>query len=139
MVRRVVAPLTEGLFSIVDGELTLIGGRSPSCGMYHFPLGPVCPYHGTDDIEAVDLPRTARLRWWTAVTAAPPGYHGPVPYGFGVVELDCDPGLRIIGRLTEPDPSALEERAPMAVAAVELPDGDGGVVVTWAFTRSETP
>ena len=23
---------------------------------------------------------------WTAVTTAPPGYEGPVPYGFGVVE-----------------------------------------------------
>ncbi|HKA84608.1 MAG TPA: OB-fold domain-containing protein [Acidimicrobiales bacterium] len=85
----------------------------------------------------VSLPRTGSLWAWTAVTAAPPGYEGPVPYGFGVVELD-GVGLRVVGRLTEPDPSALREGQPMVVTTETLP---GGLVV-WAFTpeaMSSTP
>lgn len=101
----------------------LIGGYSPSSGHHHYPLGPVCPYTGADDVEAVDLPTTGRLWAWTAVTAAPPGYDGPVPYGFGVVELDGI-GLRLVTRLTEPDPSKLSEGQ-----AMHLVDDD----VSWAF------
>ena len=42
----------------VDGDgLVLRGGRSPSSGLYHFPLSDVCPYTGADDVEPVDLPR----------------------------------------------------------------------------------
>jgi len=68
---------------------------------------------------------------WTAVTAAPPGYEGPVPYGFGVVELPAD-GLRVVTRLAESDPAALEEGAPMRFAVVPLGPG----IVTWAYERA---
>ncbi len=54
-------------------------------------------------------PTSGRLWLWTAVTSAPPGYAGPVPYGFGVVELD-GVGLRVVGRLTESDPANLARR-----------------------------
>ena len=72
-----------------DGTITLIGGYSPTSGQYHFPLLDTCPYSGATDVERVLLSRDATLWAWTAVTAAPPGYEGPVPYGFGVVELDA--------------------------------------------------
>jgi uncharacterized OB-fold protein len=105
-----------------DGP-ALIGGYSPTSGHHHFPLGPVCPYSGADDVEEVRLPTTGRLWLWTAVTAAPAGYEGPVPYGFGVVHLDGI-DLRVITRLTEPDPAQLQEGQPMHL----VPDG-----VAWAF------
>jgi uncharacterized OB-fold protein len=89
----------------------------------------MCPYRGADDVERVLLSRDATLWAWTAVTAAPPGYEGPVPYGFGIVELTRE-RLRIVTRLTEPDPSRLAFGQPMTLVADELPDG----VVTWAFT-----
>ena len=54
-----------------------------------------------------------------------------MPYGFGVVELPDD-GLRVVTRLTEPDPSALEVGAPMRFTVVPLVAG----VVTWAFERA---
>jgi uncharacterized OB-fold protein len=129
--------VTEGLFRIgPDGEVTLHGGWSPSSRLAHFPPGPVCPYTGADDVEVRDLPRTGRLWLWTAVTNAPPGYHGPVPYGIGIVELD-DVGLRVVGRLTEADPLTLREGMRMEVVAAELPDGDGGTVTVWAFSPSD--
>jgi len=124
-----VKPIADGLFELHDdGSITLIGGFSPASGLYHFPLLDTCPYSGATDVERVPLSRAATLWAWTAVTAAPPGYAGRVPYGFGVVEL-VEERLRIITRLREADPQQLAFGQPMTLVADELPDG----VVTWAF------
>jgi uncharacterized OB-fold protein len=112
----------------VEGGAALVGGYSPTSGRYHFPLGPACPYTGAEDVEEVPLSTEGRLWAWTTVTAPPPGYEGPVPYGFGIVELERE-GLRVVGRLTEADPARLEAGQPMRVVADHLP----GDVVTWAF------
>lgn len=123
-------PIADGLF-ILDGEtLRLVGGYSPSSGRHHFPRAPVCPYTGADDVEEVALSDHGRLWAWTAVTVAPPGYDGPVPYGFGIVELP--EGLRVVGRIIEADPGRLSEGQPMRVVPETLRD-----VVTWAFAPAE--
>jgi uncharacterized protein len=119
----------DGLFeSAADGSIALTGGYSPTSGKYHFPLLDTCPYSGARDVQKVTLSRDATLWAWTAVTAAPPGYAGPVPYGFGVVELVHEQ-LRVITRLRESDPTRLEFGQPLTLVTDELPDG----VVTWAF------
>ena len=118
------------LFRCEGDTLVLHGGRSKSSGLYHFPLSDVCPYTGADDVQAVDLPTSGQLWLWTSVTSAPPGYEGPVPYGFGIVELDGI-ALRVVGRLTESDPSNLEAGQRMRVVADEF---DG--ITTWAFAPS---
>lgn len=119
----------DGLFEIdADGGLSLVGGYSPTSGKYHFPLLDTCPYSGATDVERVLLSRDATLWAWTAVTAAPPGYDGTVPYGFGVVEL-VEERLRVITRLSEPDPAKLTFGQPMHCVADVLHDD----VVTWAF------
>jgi uncharacterized OB-fold protein len=115
-----------------DGSLTLLGGWSPTARRHHFPPAPVCPYSGADDIEVVRLSRRGTLWAWTAVTAAPPGYEGPVPYGFGVVEL-VQEGLRVIGRLTEPDPQRLRFGQAMEPVIETLPGGRR----VWAFAPSK--
>src|SRR5205814_5184655 len=71
----------------------------------------VCSSDLATDVERVTLSRDAVLWAWTAVTAAPPGYEGAVPYGFGVVELVRE-HLRVVTRLREADPAQLrsEER-----------------------------
>jgi uncharacterized protein len=112
-----------------DGKAALLGGWSATSGRHHFPPAQLCPYSGADDVEVVTLPSTGSLWAWTAVTSAPPGYVGPVPYGFGIVELDGI-GLRVVGRLTEPDPSALRDGQRMVVTSETLPGGR----VVWAFT-----
>ena len=122
-------PINDGLFEpTADGSIALIGGYSPTSGKYHFPLLDTCPYSGATDVQRVVLSRAATLWAWTAVTAAPPGYTGPVPYGFGVVELVREQ-LRVITRLRESDPARLVFGQPVTLVADELPDG----VVTWAF------
>jgi uncharacterized OB-fold protein len=72
-----------------------------------------------------------RLWAWTSVTSAPPGYDGPVPYGFGVVELgEC---LRVVTRLTEPDPSRMHAGQAMRLVLDDVGEGEGGALLSWAF------
>jgi uncharacterized OB-fold protein len=125
--------IADGLFELHDdGTIALIGGYSPSSDRHHFPRLDTCPYTGATDIETVTLSTDATLWLWTAVTAAPPGYTGPVPFGFGIVELDRE-HLRVITRLTEPDPARLTIGQPMRLVAETLPGENGDAVVTWAF------
>jgi uncharacterized OB-fold protein len=117
-------PVHPGLFTD-DG---LIGGECGACGRRHFPAAATCPWCGSDDVTTVQLASEGTLWGWTAVTAPPPGYEGPVPYGFGVVSLPAD-GLQVVTRLVEADPSALHEGDTMRFTVVTLTPG----TVTWAF------
>jgi len=132
-------PIADGLFDIDDhGTIALIGGYSRSSGRFHFPRLDACPYTGATDIETVTLSTDATLWAWTAVTAAPPGYAGPVPFGFGVVEL-TDEQLRVITRLTEPDPAQLTFGQRMTLVAETLPLENGQTATTWAFEPARHP
>jgi len=121
-------PVQPGLFT----ETGLLGGACGACGRRHFPRARICPWCGcADEIDEVTLSATGTLWGWTAVTASPPGYEGPVPYGFGVVELPED-GLRVVTRLVESDPSLLARGTPMRFCVVPLTPP----TVTWAFERA---
>ena len=134
MVARSIQP---ELFEVrSDGSCVLVGGYCASSGRYHFPLQDCCPYTGATDIERVELSTTGSLWGWTAVTAAPPGYDGPVPYGFGVVEL-AGQGLRVITRLSEADPSALTFGDAMTLVVEIVGADDDGDVVSWAFAKPD--
>jgi uncharacterized protein len=117
-------PVRQGLFD----EEGLVGGECASCERRHFPLGRSCPWCGEAGPREVRLSRDGLLWSWTSVRTAPPGYVGPVPFGFGVVELPAD-GLRVVTRLTEPDPARLRLGQPVRFAVVPLTDG----TVTWAY------
>jgi len=128
-------PVHAGLFEYdADGAgIRLIGGWSPTSDRHHFPLLDTCPHSGARDVERVLLSTRATLWAWTAVTAAPPGHLGSVPYGFGVVEL-IEERLRVVTRITEADPDRLAFGQPMGLVAETLGTDDAGIeVVTWAF------
>jgi uncharacterized OB-fold protein len=115
-----------------DGSPRLAGGRCASCGDPHFPRLSTCPYCSSDEVREAELSPTGSLWGWTAVTTAPPGYRGEVPFGFGVVELP--EGLRVITRLTESSPDRLAFGQPMRLVLVPLHvDDEGRDVVTYAF------
>jgi uncharacterized OB-fold protein len=126
-------PVRDGLFTGGAGEPPrLLGSRCVSCGRPHFPRQDRCPYCSATGAEPVELSPTGTLWAFTAVTAAPPGYRGAVPYGFGVVELP--EGLRVISRLTESDPATLRSGDPVhLVLDVLHHDDDGRPVLTYAF------
>jgi uncharacterized OB-fold protein len=124
-------PVREGLFEEGDPP-HLIGSFCASCGSYDFPAHDACSICTSGDVERTLLSPQGRLWAWTAVTAAPPGYKGSVPYGFGVVELP--EALRIVTRLTEPDPTSLRAGQSMALRIVPLhSDEQGREVLTYAF------
>jgi len=126
-------PVVDFMFTVdADGSAHLVGGRCTNCGRHQFPRSSVCPYCGGDDVAEALLSQDGTVWAWTAVTAAPPGYRGEVPYGFGVVELP--EGLRVITRLTEPDPSKLRSGQRVRLQTVVLhTDDEGRDVLMWAF------
>jgi uncharacterized OB-fold protein len=113
-----------------DDGITLLGGWSATSGQRHFPRSPVCPFTGADDVEPLDLPRAGTVWLYTSVNLAPPGYAGPVPYQFGIVELDGEPLLRIVSRLAG---DGLVRGTRVALAGEELPGPGGEPVLTWSF------
>ncbi|HUO48652.1 MAG TPA: OB-fold domain-containing protein, partial [Acidimicrobiales bacterium] len=59
-------------------------------------------------------------------------------FGFGVVELP--EGVRVVTRLTEPDPGRLAAGQPMALVVVPLHTADDGrTVTTFAFAPAPAP
>ena len=130
-------PVHQGLFVDADPP-RLAGGRCRGCGQHHFPRQPRCPYCSSPDTEDAELSPGGRLWAWTAVTHPPPGYRGPVPYGFGVVELP--EGLRVVSRLTEPDPTRLCAGQPVHLVLEPLTtDDEGRSVVVYAFAPDDAP
>lgn len=129
--------VTDGLFEVDDAGVRLLCGRCGDCGTDFFPRADTCPYCASQDVaETVEDGDGATLWAWTSVQAAPPGYDGPVPYGFGVVELAG--GLRVVTRLTEADPGRLEYGMPMRLTSVEVgTDEDGAALVMYAFAPEE--
>jgi uncharacterized OB-fold protein len=125
-------PVHEGLFT----DRRLVGGRCGACGRHHFPAAGICPYCGAVEVARVELSETGTLWGWTAVSAAPPGYRGEVPFGFGVVELP--EGVRVISRIEETDPVRLSFGASVRFTLARLhTDDDGTEVVTYAFAPAD--
>jgi len=121
-----------GLFVVERGEARLLAGRCTSCRDLHFPREDECPYCGAD-AEACSVGPGATLKLFTVVRTAPPGYRGPVPYGFGAVELDGT-GLCVLGRLTEADADRLRVGLPLHLVVEPLFTDDAGqAVLSWAF------
>lgn len=124
-----------GLFEERDGAIHLLGDRCRTCGRHQFPQADTCTLCGAHDPEPVPLSATGVLWGWTWVTAAPPGYAGPVPYGFGAVELP--EGIRVITRLVLDPADEPWTGMPMrATTAVVGTDEDGTEVHSWAFAPS---
>ena len=124
-------PVRDRLFTLEDPP-RLLASSCGGCGQAHFPRGDVCPYCSTEGCGEIELSSSGVLWSWTAVTSAPPGYKGEVPYGFGVVELP--EGIRVVTRLSESDPTRLfyGERVQMEIVAL-YKDDEGNDVVTFSF------
>lgn len=125
-------PLKEGLFTTPDdlSAARLLGGRCAGCGRWSFPAQSICPYCSCEGCDTVPLSPHGVVELCTTVINRPPGYDGPLPFGFGVVELP--EGIRIISRISDPE----RTRPGSAVRLVIEPlctDAEGRQVVTYAF------
>jgi uncharacterized OB-fold protein len=122
-------PVQPGLFQL--DPPALLGSRCDDCGRHAFPRASSCPYCGSARVADVLLSAGGTLWGWTTVTAAPPGYRGEVPFGFGIVELP--EGVRVITRLTAPV-DAYAFGMPVRLRIVPLhTDDESATVETWEF------
>jgi uncharacterized OB-fold protein len=125
-------PIAPGLFMMADDGPRLVAGRCEPCGRLHFPATATCPYCGHAACRDVGVGPAARLFLFTVVQSQPPGYRGPLPFGFGVVELS--EGLRVVTRLTEARLDRLHEGLSMSLVVEPLfTEDDGTAVLSYAF------
>jgi uncharacterized OB-fold protein len=102
----------------------LLAARCGSCGKHHFPAGETCPYCSADGCRVEAIGARGTLYVHTVVNARPPGYRGPLPYGFGVVELD--EGLRVVTRLAEASLDVLRAGLAVELEVAPLFTNDAG-------------
>lgn len=124
-------PVLDGSFETDPPRL--LGTRCAACDRVAFPPHGTCPYCGADRCRPVRLGPSGRLWAWTVVQTRPPGYDGPVPYGFGVVELP--EGVRVVTRLTLPLTDA-RFGEPVTLRIVTLHPEGGAPFSTWEFIRT---
>lgn len=132
-------PIHPGLFTMPGDPrgARLLASRCSGCDRHQFPAAETCCYCGGDRSEIVAIGAQGRLHLHTVVTVAPPGYRGPVPYGFGVVELP--EGLRVVSRLTSSQLEVLRRDLPMQLEIAPLYRNDAGDdVVSFAYAPSES-
>lgn len=90
-------PFAEGMWTTKpDGGVNLLGSRCPACGELFFPRREkLCVHCQHPTLEAVELGREGKIASYTAVLQSPAGgaYFGPVPYNYGLVDLDD--GVRV--------------------------------------------
>lgn len=127
-------PIHPGLFTLPGDPrgARLLAARCSTCGKYHFPAAATCPYCSAAGCTEAAIGAHGTLYLHTVVQARPPGYRGPVPYGFGIVELP--EGLRVVSRLTEPRLELLEPGMPLALEVAPLFVNDAGdEVLSFAY------
>jgi len=127
--------LRDGLLTSLDdaGAARLLGGRCPRCARHSFPAQQLCPYCASDGCESVPLSAQGVVEVCTTVINRPPGYEGPLPFGFGVVELP--EGIRIITRISQPDQAKPGTPVKLVLETVGV-DAEGRAITTYAFALS---
>jgi uncharacterized protein len=126
-------PIAAGLFQAAPEGPRLCAAHCSACGKLHFPASTTCPYCGSDAATPTLVGPAGRLRLFTVIASRPPGYRGPLPYGFGVVELD-GADLQVITRLTVADIERLRPGLPVTLVIEPLfTDDEGATVASYAF------
>ena len=120
-------PDSEGFWSATaSGHIELC--RCSDCGLWHHPPLERCRACAAET-RFDPIAGTGSLRSFVVVRhAAVPGYLDAVPYIVGMVELDEQPGLRLVGRLLDVDPQHVEVGARVRAELVDLPPGDFVVI-----------
>jgi len=91
-------PFYEGMWTTTSaGEARLLGSKCPSCGELFFPRRDdgICVRCQHEELENIEFGTQGRIMTFTSVMLPPAGgyYHGPVPFNFGLIDLDD--GVRV--------------------------------------------
>lgn len=128
-------PIHKGLFhsEAEPHGPSLIAGCCVQCDALHFPAATMCPFCSASSCEERPVGAAGTLFVGTVVTTAPPGYRGPTPYGFGLVDLEG--GLRVVSVLDETDPARLQKGLALRLEIRPLYENEeGDPVLSWIYT-----
>ncbi len=96
--------------------------RCADCSKFRWMPGPLCPHCGGNNVTWETLRGRGRVTTWTAIThPVHPAAVDRVPYLVAEVELEEQPGLRMIAGLVDVDPDAVEIDLPVEVVFEEHP------------------
>ena len=102
-----------------DGELRIL--RCGSCGHWIHPPAPVCPVDLSREVRAQPVSGRGTVHSFT-VNHQPWNPEVPTPYVIVLVELEEQPGLRLLSNLVGVEPE--DVRIGMAVRVTFEPAGD---------------
>ena len=133
-------PFKEGMWNVgADGEARLLGSKCPSCGELFFPQrgSGICVQCQHEGLDRAEFGLEGTVATFTRVMQPPAGgyYQGPVPYNFGLVDLDD--GVRIEAHLGG-DFEKLRVGMKVKLAIDTLyTDGEGNEVQAYRFVPVE--
>lgn len=125
-------PIHPGLYRVGDAGIRLVAGICDRCDAPHFPRTDTCPFCGGAETTERLVGPAGVVVLCTVVHRAPPGYAGPVPYGFGVVRIGGT-RLEIVTRLRASRLDALLPGSRVTLAIDHLPGPDGTPAAVWTF------
>ena len=131
-------PIHPGLFTLPDDPRgpRLLAARCGACRKHHFPASATCPYCSAPECTIEAVGARGALYLHTVVNARPPGYRGPLPYGFAIVDLE--EGLRVVTRLSETDLAKLHPGLTVELEVAPLFTNDAGdEVLSFAYRPSD--
>ena len=96
--------------------------RCAACGtLRHYPR-PMCPACHSFEVEWLALAGPGRVHSWTRPhQSALPGFADQVP--FTLLTVDMAEGVRVLGRLVDGDPLALQPGAAVTMTIEAAPSG----------------
>lgn len=105
-------------------ERRLVMQRCRACGLFRWQPAPICVHCQAGEYDWAPLSGRGRIYSWTLIThPVHPAAVAKVPYVVVEVELDDQPGLRMIANLLEADPASIAIDAPVVLCFVQHPAG----------------
>ena len=131
-----IIPFKTGLWTVQpSGEARLLGSRCRSCGEVFFPRKEhgFCLHCGKKQLEDIELSPQGKIAHLTEVVQPPAGgfYHGPVPYYFGLVDLDN--GVRVETHLDGDSEQLKRGTRVQLIIKTLYKDNDGNEVQIYSF------
>lgn len=130
------SPLMEGMWTVRDGQVYLLGSICEDCGEIFFPPKEisVCSHCQGERLKTIELSREGCIYSFTEVHQPPAGgfYKGAVPFIYGLIKLPD--GIIIPGHiLANPETLQIGDRVE-AVLDVLFED-ENGPVITYKFRK----
>jgi uncharacterized OB-fold protein len=105
-------------------EERLVMQRCTRCRKFRWQPAPICIHCQADGYEWAELSGRGRIHTWTVVThPVHPAAVAKVPYVVVEIELDEQPGLRMLSNLRDAAPAQIAFGAPVVLSFEQHPTG----------------